>query len=194
MAAKNSWIAMFLLAGCGSATPLPDCPSPDGPPGNKGELYYKHNYDFDNSDGCFDASFPAPPRATQHIVHSALGTIDQRVFSAATDTNNFLVVMIQLPWLMGTLASDSKIVDNVKAQFLAGERATVISEKEATVDGYKGILLHFERKSGDKGHAYIIPVRHRAYIVVGQSTEPKADVGMDFLHSFKFHKACIDKL
>ncbi len=194
MAAKKSWIGLFLLAGCGSATPIPDCPAPGSPPGNQGTLYYKHNYDFDNSDGCFKASFPAPPRATQHIVHSALGTIDQRVFSAATDTNNYLVIMIQLPWLMGTLAPKAKLINTAEQQFLDQEGAKQLSEEKVTVDGYEGKMIRFERKSGDQGHAYILPVRHRAYIVVGQSTHPSKDVGMDFLHSFKLDRACIDKL
>ncbi len=194
MAVKKSWIGLCLLAGCGSATPIPDCPAPGERPGNAGGLYYKNNYDFDNSDGCFKASFPAPPRATQHIVHTALGTIDQRVFSAATDTNNYLVIMIQLPWLMGTVAPKSKLIETAMGQFLEQETAKKLSEKDATVDGFEGKIIRFERKSGDQGHAYIIPVKHRAYIVVGQSTHPSADVGMDFLHSFKLDKACIEKL
>jgi hypothetical protein len=194
MAAKKSWVVVCLLAGCGSAAPIPDCPAPDSPPGNKGSLYYRHNYEFDNADGCFQASFPAPPRATQHIVHSALGTIDQRVFSAATDTSNRFVIMIQLPWLLGTVAPKAKIIDNAEGEFLKQENAKKLSEKDVTVQGYEGKLIKFERKSGDKGHAYILPVKHRAYIVVGQSTEPTANVGMDFLHSFKLDQACLDKL
>ena len=127
-------------------------------------------------------------------MHSALGTIDQRVFSAATDTNNYLVIMIQLPWLMGTLAPKAKLINTAEQQFLDQEGAKQLSEEKVTVDGYEGKMIRFERKSGDQGHAYILPVRHRAYIVVGQSTHPSKDVGMDFLHSFKLDRACIDKL
>jgi len=127
-------------------------------------------------------------------VHTALGTIEQRTFSAATDVSNRFVIMIQLPWLMGTVAPTSKIVDNAKSEFLKQENAKALSEKDVKVQGYEGKMLYFERKSGDRGHAYILPVKHRAYIVVGQSTEPTPDVGMDFLHSFKLDQACIDAL
>jgi hypothetical protein len=187
---------VFVAIGCGASAPsVPDCPTPTPRRAlEEGDIFYSQSYRFRNEATCFTAVFPAPPRVTREDKPSALGTIASTTFSAATAAQFYFVNVIHLPWMMSTLASHNKVRLTVKDEFLTQANAKALSTEDIKLQGHNALLMHYERKSGDLGNAYIVAVRNRVYLVVGQSTKPGSTGPADFLKSFKIDEDCVKKL